>query len=92
MKIFKIRNKNNGLFFNGGHYWADTKFDHNNWSESGQTYYSLNGLRGTINRIVRRHGILEHIEIVEVELVIVSAKSLLDYINPKLVIDRLKKQ
>jgi len=91
MKIFKIRNKNNGLFFRGGAYRSDHKFDRHNWTESGQTYHSLNGLRGALNRIVRFHGLPEHIEVVEVELVIISAKPPIDYINPKLVLDTLKK-
>ena len=91
MKIFKIRNKNNGLFFKGGHYYAhETLYDYN-WSDTGQTYHTLQRLRGTLNGIIRNHGILEHLEIVEIELVETSAKPLIDYINPQTVIDRLKK-
>ena len=91
MKIYKIRNKNNGLFFKGGHYWNNEKFEHYNWTTAGQTYNTIRGLRTTLNQMIRLHGRLEDMEIVEFELIITSAKPLIDYINPQLIINQLKK-
>lgn len=91
MKIYKIRNKLNGLFFKGGHYWNNAEFDAYNWSDTGQTYHTTRGMRTVLNQIIRSHGILEHVEIVELELVVTSAKPMIDYVSPKLVLSALKK-
>lgn len=94
MKIFKIRNKDTGLFFKGGTYFpsVDSTSSHYYWDAHGATWISIGGLRKTLNAIIQKYGTQDSWEIVEFDLVESSAKPMIDYINPQKIVDALSKK
>lgn len=83
---YKIKNKTTGLYSTGGVY--------SRWTKDGKTWTNISKLRAHLTlrlngRII--HDAMDNWEIIEYEVIESSVKTINDVINPKRLIDILKK-
>lgn len=87
--IFKIKHKQTGLYSNGGGW-------HVKWGKTGKLWNGLGPLRMHLNRVLRnsiKNSSLdiENWEVLEIEMVVKTSKSVADSINPNKLVELLKR-